>query len=227
MLSVSNISKSYSTPQGPLPVLQDISFELQPATFMAIVGESGSGKSTLLQIIGTLDQPDSGELTLNDQHLLDLPESKLASIRNRNIGFVYQAHHLIPELTAIENIMLPLLIQGAKEAQSREKGMELLKILGLENRAEHIPAHLSGGEAQRVAVARALITQPSLILADEPTGNLDENTANTVFSLMKKACKIHQVALIMVTHSTTFAHSCDTVYELSHQRLNKLQSKNS
>ena len=227
MLSVSNICKSYPVPHGQLPVLEDISFTLEPATFMAIVGESGSGKSTLLQILGTLDRPDSGKVILNDTSLFELHESKLASIRNRNIGFIYQAHHLIPELTALENVMLPLLIQGEKKEVAEQKAMELLASIEMSERKNHIPAHLSGGEAQRVAIARAIITKPTIILADEPTGNLDEVTANIVFTLMKDTCKQYNIAIIMVTHSRHFAHACDMVFELSHQQLKMVESKNS
>ncbi len=193
---------------------------------MAIVGESGSGKSTLLQILGTLDRADSGEIFLNNDPIHHLTDNKLAHLRNKHIGFVYQSHHLIPELTAIENIILPLLIQGKNRTTAQKQASELLEILGLGNRQQHIPAHLSGGEAQRVAVARAIITQPSLILADEPTGNLDESTAYHVFSLMRDTCKKYNISIIMVTHSKHLADSCDVVYELSHRKLHKGISKN-
>ncbi|MDQ7001678.1 MAG: ATP-binding cassette domain-containing protein, partial [Ghiorsea sp.] len=147
-------------------------------------------------------------------------------LRNRDIGFVYQSHHLIPELTALENIMLPLLIQGKSKADATIKALELLNQLGMRERASHIPAHLSGGEAQRVAVARAIITKPKLLLADEPTGNLDETTAHTVFNMIKDTCKAYQIAAIMVTHSKSFAHACDEVYELAHTKLQKIKPKN-
>ncbi len=201
-------------------MLQDINLEVAPGSFVAIIGESGSGKSTLLQLLGTLDTADSGEIYLDGMAIHKLNEDKLASLRNHHIGFVYQSHHLIPELSAEENVMLPLLIQGKSKAYAQEKADILLKDLGLEARASHIPAHLSGGEAQRVAVARALITQPRLILADEPTGNLDETTASTVFSMMHHLCKSQEVAVIMVTHSKAFAHACDKVYQLSQHTLN-------
>ncbi|MDX8388741.1 MAG: ABC transporter ATP-binding protein [Ghiorsea sp.] len=224
MFSVTNLSKSYPTPQGELQILQNINFELHKGTFMAIVGESGTGKSTLLQILGTLDQPDSGEMQLNGQNLGSLSEDKLAILRNQEIGFVYQSAHLIPELSALENIMLPLLIQGKSQSYAKNKALELLQKLGLEDRASHIPAHLSGGEAQRVAIGRAIINEPSLILADEPTGNLDESNAYNVFSLMKEVCKAQNIAVIMVTHSKFFADGCDVIYELAHQELNKAPS---
>lgn len=226
MLSVSNLSKSFPTPEGKLEVLNDINFTLNQGTLMSIIGESGSGKSTLLQILGTLDQADSGEIILNHTALHGLPDKQLASLRNQHIGFIYQSHHLIPELTALENVMLPQLIRGDTETSAKDNATKLLQTLGLSDRRHHIPAHLSGGEAQRVAVARAVINQPSLILADEPTGNLDESSAYNVFSMMRDTCKEHNIAVIMVTHSKSFADACDEVYELSHKKLDKVASKN-
>jgi len=219
MLHVTNLCKSYHTPQGSLEILNAINLDVDKGSFTAVVGESGSGKSTLLQLLGTLDYADSGEIVLNGIAIHNLPESKLATLRNQHIGFIYQAHHLIPELTAVENVMLPLLIQGVSQEKAKEKAFVLLQQLKLEDRASHIPAHLSGGEAQRVAVARAIITKPSLILADEPTGNLDESTATTVFDMMYKLCKSEDIAVIMVTHSRTFASDCDSVYKLSQHKL--------
>ncbi|HID36966.1 MAG TPA: ABC transporter ATP-binding protein [Ghiorsea sp.] len=221
MLCVTNLCKSYTTPQGNLEILKSVNLEVDKASFIAIVGESGSGKSTLLQLLGTLDYADSGEIFLNDIAIHNLPENKLATLRNQHIGFIYQAHHLIPELTALENVMLPLLIQGKSKKYAQEKALTLLQQLKLEKRATHIPAHLSGGEAQRVAVARAIITKPTLILADEPTGNLDESTATTVFDMILQLCKSEGVAVIMVTHSQAFAESCDHVYKLSQHQLSK------
>jgi len=226
VLSVRNLSKAYSTPEGKLQILDHINLSVEQGQFVAIVGESGSGKSTLLQILGTLDHADSGELSLGEEHLHQLSEHQLAKLRNQNIGFIYQSHHLIPELSALENVMLPMLIQGKKNSFVKEKANALLFSLGLAERSSHIPAHLSGGEAQRVAVARAIINQPKLILADEPTGNLDESTAYTVFNMMKETCKNHNIAVVMVTHSRTFAKACDEVYELAHQKLKKINIEN-
>jgi len=227
VLTVTSLSKAYPTPLGSLQILDDISFSLQAGVFMAIIGESGSGKSTLLQLLGTLDHADSGEIHLGEIAIHALKEKDLAMLRNRDIGFVYQSHHLIPELTALENIMLPLLIQGKSKTYAKGKALDLLDLLGLSERASHIPAHLSGGEAQRVAVARAIITQPKLLLADEPTGNLDEATAHTVFNMIKDTCKAYNIATIMVTHSKGFAHACDEVYKLSHRKLQIVKSKKS
>ena len=223
MFSVSNLCKSFPAPQGNLDVLNNLNLDVSEGSFIAIIGESGSGKSTLLQILGTLDQADSGQILLNNTEIQNLSESKLAKFRNQHIGFIYQSHHLISELTALENIMLPLLILGKKKAFAQEQAMQLLKQLGLEDRSDHTPAHLSGGEAQRVAVARAIITKPTLVLADEPTGNLDEKTAAIVFSMMQELCKSQNVAVIMVTHSLSFAKSCDTVYTLKNRTLSTLK----
>jgi lipoprotein-releasing system ATP-binding protein len=222
VFSVRNLYKSYPSPDGRLEVLKGINLEVKAGSFTAIIGESGSGKTTLLQILGTLDTADSGEIYLHDIAIHTLAEHKLAQLRNQHIGFIYQSHHLIPELSALENVMLPLLIQGKSNAEAEEKAMILLEQLGLKERIHHIPAHLSGGEAQRVAVGRALVTKPSLILADEPTGNLDEDTASNVFTMMHDLCKSQGVAVVMVTHSKAFAYACDKVYQLSSHTLNTL-----
>jgi len=163
----------------------------------------------MLQILGTLDQPDAGELWLDGESLLGLDGSRQAQLRNRKIGFVYQAHHLIPELTALENVMLPLLVQGKSTKQAAERAGDLLGRLNLHDRLEHVPARLSGGEAQRVAVARALATSPRLLLADEPTGNLDEITAMEVFNMLRQLCREEHAAVLMVTHSKALARACD------------------
>ncbi len=222
MFSVHDLNKSFPTPQGKLDVLKDVNLDVYQGDFIAIIGESGSGKSTLLQILGTLDQADSGELLLDNIKIQHLHENKLAQLRSQYIGFIYQSHHLIPELTALENVMLPLLIQGKSKGYAQEQAAQLLTELGLSERVQHPPAHLSGGEAQRVAVARAVITKPKLILADEPTGNLDETTASTVFSMMRDLCKSQNVAVIMVTHSQSFANACDKVYALKQRTLSEL-----
>ncbi len=226
MLRVTHLYKSYPTPQGKLEVLNNVHLHVEDGSFVAIIGESGSGKSTLLQILGTLDHADQGEIILNDILIHKLSEHKLAQLRNQHIGFIYQSHHLIPELSALENTMLPLLISGSKQHHAKEKALYLLAQLGMKKRAQHIPAHLSGGEAQRVAVARALITQPSLILADEPTGNLDESTASLVFHQMYQLCKSNHISVIMVTHSQAFADACDKVYRLSQHKLSQEKCKN-
>jgi len=216
LFEVAGLCKSYRAPSGQIDVLHDVSFHVRRGEFLAIVGESGSGKSTLLQLIGTLDRPDSGRARLGEHLLFEMGAREQASVRNREIGFVYQAHHLIPELTALENAMLPLQIGGVPLEEARSRACALLRRIGLGERLEHIPARLSGGEAQRVAVARALVGRPRLLLADEPTGNLDERTAQEVFSLLRELCVEEQASVMMVTHSRTMADACDRVLQLKH-----------
>ncbi len=209
LFRATGLCKSFVAPAGTLQVLNNAEFEILEGEFLAMVGESGSGKSTLLQILGTLDQPDSGEICLDEQSLIGIDSSHQARLRNEKIGFVYQAHHLIPELTARENVMLPLLVQGQSSEEATERALALLTRLKLHDRQSHIPARLSGGEAQRVAVARALATRPRLLLADEPTGNLDENTAQEVFTALRELCHEENAAVLMVTHSRALAKACD------------------
>ncbi len=216
LLSVQNIHKQYaSSPAGSLHVLQGASFTLDEGEFLAIVGESGSGKSTLLQLLGTLDNPDQGEVWLDGKPLFGLNQNQQAMLRNRSIGFVYQAHHLIPELTALENVMLPLHVRGVSGIEAARRATDLLERMKLGDRLHHVPAKLSGGEAQRVAVARALVGKPRLLLADEPTGNLDELTARSVFDLLQQLCSEECAAVVMVTHSSALAASCDRTIRLA------------
>jgi len=219
MLRVAGLHKSFSAPAGRLHILQGIDFELHRGEFLAIVGESGSGKSTLLQVVGTLEPADQGEAWLDEQPLFGLNAAAQARVRNGMIGFVYQAHHLIPELTALENVMLPLLVKGLSAAEAVERSRELLERLHMGERLQHVPARLSGGEAQRVAVARALATRPRLLLADEPTGNLDEATAAGVFDALRQLCREESAAVVMVTHSRPLAQACDRVLCLHGGRL--------
>lgn len=214
LLSVSGLHKQFSAPSGELHVLRGVEFDLNDGEFLAVVGESGSGKSTMLQILGTLERPDAGEIRLDGEIIHELASNRQALLRNKKIGFVYQAHHLIPELTAMENVTLPLLVQGMATAESEARGHELLERLNLGARAQHVPAKLSGGEAQRVAVARALAAKPRLLLADEPTGNLDEHTAQEVFGLLRQLCREQNAAVVMVTHSLSLARSCDRLLRL-------------
>ncbi|MDX8397554.1 MAG: ABC transporter ATP-binding protein [Mariprofundaceae bacterium] len=211
LLQVSGLNKSYHSPAGTLDILKDVQFNLSAGEFLAVVGESGSGKSTLLQVIGSLDDPDTGEARLHGLSIFEMNQAERAALRNKSIGFVYQAHHLIPELSALENVMLPLLVGGVSKAESLLRATKLLIRLGLDERLEHVPAKLSGGEAQRVAVARALVGKPSLLLVDEPTGNLDEATAQEVFRTMQALCEQENAAVIMVTHSMALASQADRV----------------
>lgn len=214
LLSVQDIRKKYPSPAGDLHVLQGTSFSLNEGEFLAVIGESGSGKSTLLQLLGTLDNPDSGEAWLDGEPLFGLSQNQQALVRNKQIGFIYQAHHLIPELTALENVMLPLHVRGVSDQEATERATDLLDRMKLSDRLHHVPAKLSGGEAQRVAVARALVGNPRLLLADEPTGNLDESTAQSVFDALQQLCREECAAVVMVTHSLALAASCDRTIRL-------------
>ena len=214
ILSVTNLTKGFASPTGHIDVLRGITFAVAPREFVAVVGESGSGKSTLLQIIGTLEPADGGEVSFEGQSIFSLSPRAQARMRNERIGFVYQAHHLIPELTALENVMLPLSIRGLASAEAMARAHELLSRLKLSTRESHVPGRLSGGEAQRVAVARALVGRPKLLLADEPTGNLDEATALEVFAAMRELCADQGAAVVMVTHSRALAASSDRTLQL-------------
>lgn len=219
LLKVEGLCKGFAAPAGFLQVLRNLGFALQEGEFLAVVGESGSGKSTMLQILGTLERPDAGSIWLDGEPLQALSANKQAELRNRKIGFVYQAHHLIPELTALENVALPLLIRGVSAAEANQRSHELLSRLHLQKRERHVPARLSGGEAQRVAVARGLAATPRLLLADEPTGNLDERTAAEVFEVMQQLCREEHAAVVMVTHSGALASACDRLLHLHDGRL--------
>jgi len=214
LLKVSNLHKYFSAAAGKLHILQGINFEVNEGEFLAVVGESGSGKSTMLQLLGTLEKPDVGEICLDGEFIHDLSSNRQARLRNEKIGFVYQAHHLIPELTALENVTLPLLIQGVQVSVAEQRAYSLLARLNMRDRAQHVPGKLSGGEAQRVAVARSLSTKPRLLLADEPTGNLDERTAQEVFEVLRLLCREERAAVVMVTHSKQLAQACDRVLRL-------------
>jgi lipoprotein-releasing system ATP-binding protein len=203
-LHVTNLSKDYPTRSGPLSVLRDISLQLQPGESLAIMGPSGSGKSTLLNILGTLDRPTSGTVRLADKDPFALAETELAGFRNRHIGFIFQDHYLLPQCSVMENVLIPTLA-GAANANDVPWALELLERVGLKDRLEHRPAELSGGERQRVAVARALIRHPLLLLADEPTGNLDRKTAQGVGELLRDLHAREKTILIVVTHSPDLA----------------------
>ena len=205
MITAENINKSY----GSLHVLRDVSLTIAPGEVVSIVGASGAGKTTLLQILGTLDRPDSGTLLYGDTDVTRLKEKELAAFRNRQIGFVFQAHHLLPEFTAVENVMIPALIGGVSQTDARGSAMELLERLGLADRASHKPAALSGGECQRVAVARALINKPMVVLADEPSGNLDSQRARELHSLFFDLRKELGQTFVIVTHNEELAEMAD------------------
>ncbi|MEM1067646.1 MAG: ABC transporter ATP-binding protein [Planctomycetota bacterium] len=204
-LSVSRLNKSFPTAGEPLHVLRDLNLDLNGGDSVAIVGPSGSGKSTLLQILGTLDQPDSGSVLIDGKDPFQLNETQLADFRNHKIGFVFQDHHLLPQLTVIENVLVPTIAGGKPNAEELERAQELINAVGLSGRLGHLPSELSGGERERVAIARSLLMKPTLILADEPTGNLDRTTADSVTELLIRLQQSMGAILIAVTHSDTLA----------------------
>ena len=221
-LIVENVVKEYPTRAESLQVLRGVSLSLSAGENLAILGPSGSGKSTLLSIIGTLDRPTSGTVTLSGVDPFALDEKKLASFRNHQIGLVFQDHHLLPQCTALENVLLPAMAEGATSAEDAALARELLDRVGLGARLDHRPAELSGGERQRAAVARALIRRPSLLLADEPTGNLDRTTAGAVGRLLLELQAERQMLLIVVTHSLELAHTLGRRLELDEGRLKEV-----
>lgn len=205
MLSAHSIEKNY----GNLQVLKGVSLSVNEGEMVALVGASGAGKSTLLQILGLLDDPDKGEVTYQGRSLTGLKEPQKAAFRNQTLGFVFQFHHLLPEFNALENVTLPALILGTPQAEAEQRARELMQQLQVGDRWHHKPAELSGGEQQRVAVARALINQPKLILADEPTGNLDSRNSQILFELIRSISAQFGVSVLVTTHNETLADACD------------------
>ena len=218
-LSVENVSKHFPTPTEPLEVLRDVTLNLARGQNMAVLGPSGSGKSTLLHLLGTLDRPSGGEILLDGENPFSLSEAKLAHFRNRNIGFIFQDHHLLPQLNVIENILIPAVADGKPGLATVNRARELLDRVGLSDRINHRPAELSGGERERIAVARALVRKPILVLADEPTGNLDQRNARAIGSLLLEVQRDEQNMLVVVTHSLELARTMDQVYELNDGRM--------
>ncbi|MGB4292070.1 MAG: ABC transporter ATP-binding protein [Bacteroidales bacterium] len=210
MIKATGIRKSF----GNLRVLKGIDLEVKKGEIVTIVGASGAGKTTLLQILGTLDQPDEGQIFYNGQDVGKLKGRQLASFRNKNIGFVFQFHHLLPEFTALENICIPAFIAGTGRQEAMKKAMQLLDFLNLSERAEHKPSELSGGEQQRVAVARALINNPSVILADEPSGNLDTENKKELHKLFFRLRDTFGQTFVIVTHDTQLASLSDRIIQL-------------
>ena len=224
MLEVKNVSKVYGEGEAKVIALDQVSLEVNSGDFIAIMGPSGSGKSTLLNVIGGLDNLSSGEVVLDGQRLDNLDENALVAIRRGKIAYVFQQYHLLSSLTAIENVFLPLLFRGA-DGESLDKAMDILKIVGLEKRARHKPSQLSGGEQQRVAIARAVVNNPSLILADEPTGNMDQKTGIEILSLFDQLNK-EGLGIIMVTHSPEVAeHAREIVFLKDGQIVDRVKQK--
>ena len=217
MLKVENVSKEYPTPRGPLRIVSDVSLTLSRGDAVSIMGPSGSGKSTLLYMMGALEPPSSGTITLDGQNPFQLQEKELARFRNQQLGFIFQDHCLLPQCSVIENVLTPTLVSETNGSEARAR--ELIESVGLTDRLDHRPAELSGGEKQRVALARALITKPQLLLCDEPTGNLDHKSADVVSSLLLDLHKQQQTILIVVTHSAELAARFPERYELIDQQL--------
>ncbi|MQL46797.1 lipoprotein-releasing ABC transporter ATP-binding protein LolD [Photorhabdus khanii] len=205
LLLCNNLCKKYQEGQVLTEVLKNVTFAIKPGEMMAIVGSSGSGKSTLLHLLGGLDTPTSGEVLFKGHSLNKMSAKARAALRNHELGFIYQFHHLLPDFNAIENVAMPLLIGGKNRSQAQKKALEMLAAVGLEKRAHHRPSELSGGERQRVAIARALVNEPSLVLADEPTGNLDLRNADSVFELLGELNRQQGTAFLVVTHDLTLA----------------------
>jgi len=213
LLEVDNICKTYGSGETAVHALKKVSFSVPKGEYVAIVGESGSGKSTLLNMIGALDTPTSGKVKIGGKDIFSMNDSKLTVFRRRNIGFIFQAFNLVPELTVEQNIIFPVLLDYQKPDKKYLE--ELLTILNLKERRNHLPSQLSGGQQQRVAIGRALITRPSLILADEPTGNLDTQNSSEVISLLKEASRKYEQTIIMITHNRSIAQSADRILQVS------------
>ena len=219
VLESRNLSKYFREGDQRLDVLSEVSLRIMPGERVAIVGSSGSGKSTLLHLLGGLDTPSAGEVHIAGQNLTRMRDSDRGRIRNRMLGFIYQFHHLLAEFTALENVAMPLLIRGVKPPEAEQRAADLLDKVGLTARIAHKPGEMSGGERQRAAVARALITEPACVLADEPTGNLDSRSAEAVFNLLLDLNRVIGTSLVMVTHDTGLASRMDRCWQLSDGRL--------
>ncbi len=220
LLEVSNVSKIYGSGEAAVKALKKVSFSVPKGEYVAIVGESGSGKSTLLNMIGALDTPTSGKVVISGNEIFSMNDRKLTIFRRRNIGFIFQAFNLIPELTVEQNIVFPVLLDYQKP--DRKYLEELLSVLNLKERRNHLPSQLSGGQQQRVAIGRALFPRPALILADEPTGNLDSQNTSEVIALLKEASKKYEQTIIMITHSRSIAQTADRILQVSDGELTDL-----
>lgn len=214
VISCRNLYKTFHQGEHEVPVLGGVNLDVSKGETLAIIGASGSGKSTLLHLLGGLDAPSSGEIHILGQDILNIKEDARCQLRNGSLGFIYQFHHLLPEFSALENVAMPLLIRRMRDSEAYERAEEILKQVGLGHRLSHTPSELSGGERQRAAVARALVTQPACILADEPTGNLDRHTAESVFNLMLELNNKVDASLIIVTHDAQLASRAGCVKQL-------------
>lgn len=219
MLRVENLKKVFRSGQSELVLFENLSFQVQTGEMLAIVGESGAGKSTLLHILGVLDSASAGDVYFAQLELGKLSEEAAAEFRGRELGFVWQFHYLLPEFTAVENVAMPLLMKGTRRQEAEQDALQWLQEVGLADRASHRSGELSGGEQQRVALARALVTRPKILMADEPTGDLDNRTADAVFELISKLHRDYRLTSLIVTHNHAFARRCDRVLHLERGRM--------
>ena len=225
MLRVEGLQKVFRSGKSEVALFENLSFQVAKGEMLAIVGESGAGKSTLLHVVGALDRASAGDVYCADLHLNSLSEAAAAEFRNREIGFVWQFHYLLPEFSALENVAMPLLLRDCPWQEAQKDAIRWLREVGLEQRAEHRAGELSGGEQQRVALARALITQPKLLLADEPTGDLDGHTADSVFELIARLHRECQLTSLIATHNLAFARRCQRVLRLKDGRVEEVAPK--
>ncbi|RFF38227.1 lipoprotein-releasing ABC transporter ATP-binding protein LolD [Xanthomonas nasturtii] len=222
MIRAEGLGKTYAEGKMRTPVFDGLDLSVATGETVAIVGASGAGKSTLLHLLGGLDIPTSGEVYVAGERMSALSDAQRGTLRNQALGFVYQFHHLLPEFTALENVMMPVLLSGKDVSVARAQALQLLESVGLGHRIEHKPSELSGGERQRCAVARALVNKPGCVLGDEPTGNLDDKTAGTVFELMLELNRAQRTSLVLVTHDRSLARRLDRVLELHQGKLREL-----
>jgi lipoprotein-releasing system ATP-binding protein len=225
ILSVENLKKTYQSGPQSVEVLKGINLEIQRGEIVIVMGPSGVGKSTLLHLIGGLDKPSAGSVIINNTNIFELENSKLAKFRNSSIGFVFQFHHLLPEFSAMENLMIPGMINNSNLEEIKSKSVELLDKVGLSDRINHKPSQLSGGEQQRVAIARALVNQPQLVLADEPTGNLDKRNSESLYNLILKLNKMFNQTFIIVTHNEMMTRNANKVIDLEDGKVKNIIRK--